>query len=145
MRLGMVLIVGLLVCCATALFGCGGGTKTVTETVEVESRTTYEGEGGGVDRVTAFCSSPEGEEVDAIGAEANQALVDHDDAQLVASIEAMIQIAEKSPPGARCVYAPLDSAKILLTEHPALIRRISQVQQSRELTEVDVDRVEQEG
>ena len=130
---------------ALSLFGCGGGTKTVTETVKVETSTTHEGTGGAVSRVTAFCSSPEGEEVDAISAEANQALTGHDASRLVESVEEMIEIAENSPPGARCVYAQLDSAKILLGEYPELIRRISQVEQGRELTEADVERIEQEG
>ncbi len=130
---------------AAAVVGCGAGTKTVTETVEVESQTTYEGSGAGaVDPVTEFCSSPEGEEIDAISAEANQALAHHDKAQLVESVEAMIAIAEVSPPGARCIYAPLDSAKILLGEYPELIRRISEVEQDRELTEADVERIERE-
>ena len=136
---------GLAGFAALSLLGCGGGTKTVTETVKVETKTTYKGAGGGVDRVTAFCSSPEGEEVDAVSAEAGQALTRHDASRLVESVEAMIEIAENSPPGARCVYAPLDSAKILLGEYPALIRRISQVEQRRELTEADVERIEQEG
>lgn len=139
-----------VLCCifaalAAAVVGCGAGTKTVTETVEVESRTTYEGSGtGAVDPVTEFCSSSEGEEIDAISAEANRALAHHDKAQLIESVEAMIAIAEESPPGARCVYAPLDSAKILLGEYPELIRRISEVEQDRELTEADVERIERE-
>lgn len=137
-----------VLCCAVlalaaAVVGCGAGAKTVTETVEVESRTTYEGSGtGAVDPVTEFCASPEGEEIDALSAEANQALVHHDRAQLVESVEAMIAIAEGSPPGARCIYAPLDSAKILLGEYPELIRLISEVEQDRELTEADVERIE---
>jgi hypothetical protein len=93
----------------------------VTETVEVETRTTHEGSGGPVSQVTEFCSSPEGE-----------------------AIERMIEIAENAPPGARCVYAPLDASKIG-TRDPALIRRISQVEQEHELTLADVERVEQEG
>ena len=130
---------------AAAVVGCGGDTKTITETVEVESRTTVEGAGtGAADPVTEYCSSPQGEEIDALSAEANQALVHHQKARLVDSVEAMIAIAENSPPGARCIYAPLDSAKILLGEYPELIRRISEVEQSRELTEADVERVERE-
>lgn len=117
----------------------------MTETVEVETRTTNEGSGGPISQVTEFCSSPEGEEIDAVSAEAGQALTHNDDARLVESVETMIGIAENAPPGARCVYAPFDSAKGLLTEHPDLIRRISEVEQQRELTLADVERVEQEG
>jgi hypothetical protein len=144
-RVGSTLLFGCLVVSCAALLGCGSGTKTVTETVEVETRTTYEGSGGPISQVTQFCSSPEGEEIDAVSAEARQALIHHNDAGLVASIETMTSIAEHSPPGARCVYAPFDSVKILLSEHPDLIRRISEVEQQRELTLADVERVEREG
>ena len=130
---------------AAVVVGCGGDTKTITETVKVESRTTIEGaEIGAADSVTEYCSSPKGEEIDVLSAEANQALVNHQKARLVDSVEAMIAIAEGSPPGARCIYAPLDSVKILLGDFPELIRRISEVEQSRELTEADVERVERE-
>lgn len=116
----------------------------MTETVEVETRTTQGGAGGPISRVTQFCSSPEGEEIDAVSAEARQALTHNDDAALVESVETMIRIAEHSPPGARCVYAPFDSVKILLSEHPDLIRRVSEVEQQRQLTLADVERVERE-
>jgi hypothetical protein len=142
---GSTLLIGCLVIGCAALFGCGSGTKTVTETVEVETRTTHEGSGGPISQVTQFCSSPEGEEIDAVSAEAGQALTHHNDADLVKSVEAMIRIAENSPPGARCVYAPFDSVKTLLSEHPDLIRRVSEVEQQQELTLADVERVEGEG
>ena len=86
---------GCLVVGCAALLGCGGGTKTVTETVEVETRTTHEGSGDPISQVTEFCSSPEGEEIDAVSAEAGQALTHSDDARLVESVETMIGIAEK--------------------------------------------------
>lgn len=145
MRIGATLLVVCLVFGSGTLLGCGGGTKTVTETVEIETRTSHEGSGAPVSQVTEFCSSPEGEEIDAVSAEAGQALTQADDAGLVESVETMIGIAEHSPPGARCVYAPFDSAKTLLGEHPDLIRRISEVEQHRELTLADVERVEREG
>jgi len=144
-RAGSILLIGCLVVGCAALLGCGSGTKTVTETVEVETQTTHEGSGGPISQVTQFCSSPEGEEIDAVSAEAGQALTNHNDAGLVESVETMIRIAEHSPPGARCVYAPFDSVKILLSEHPDLIRRISEVEQQHELTLADVERVEGEG
>lgn len=144
MRVGATLLIGCLVFGSGTLLGCGGGTKTVTETVEVETRTTHEGSGGPVSQVTEFCSSPEGEEIDAVSAEAGQALEAEDEAAQRAAIERMIEIAENAPPGARCVYAPLDASKIG-TRDPALIRRISQVEQEHELTLADVERVEQEG
>jgi len=142
---GQMIALGCLVV-GCLLIGCGGDSKTVTETVEVETSTTHESAGSGepVDEVTKFCSSPEGEEMDALGAEAGQALEAHDDAALRRVVQEMIAIAENSPPGARCVYAPFDSVKIVLSEHPDLIRRVSQVQQDRELTEADVERIEQE-
>jgi hypothetical protein len=144
-RVRPTLLIGCLVLGCAALLGCGSGTKTVTETVEVETRTTQGGSGGPISEVTRFCSSPEGEEIDAVSAEAGQALAKHNDAGLVESVETMIRIAEHSPPGARCVYAPFDSVKTLLSEHPDLIRRVSEVEQQRQLTLADVERVEREG
>lgn len=99
MRVGATLLIGCLVFGCGTLLGCGGGTKTVTETVEVETRTTHEGSGGPVSQVTEFCSSPEGEEIDAVSAEAGQALEAEDEAAQRAAIERMIEIAENAPPG----------------------------------------------
>jgi hypothetical protein len=145
-RRARVIVLGSVVVCCF-LVGCGGDSKTVTETVEVETRTTSEtggGDGEPLDDVTKFCSSPEGEEIQALSAEAGQALEAEDDATLRATVAKMIAVAEDSPPGARCIYAPFDSVKGLLYQHPDLIREISKVQQERELTEADVERIESE-
>lgn len=140
-KLGMGLLAMLL--CGMALGACGGGTKTVTERIEVESSTSSGGDP--ISDITKFCSSLAADELEVVIAEMRIAFEEHDEGRVASLAEEMLEIAEKSPPGARCVYAEVDSTKLFFSRNPTMLTRISGLEQSHELTEADVERIEREG
>ena len=132
----------------SALSGCGGSTKTVTETVEVSTTITEEpaAEGGTVSAVTKFCSSPEADELEVLAAEVSSAINEGNFGRGPRkAIEDMLPIAERAPRGSQCVESAFGTAKAWALNDPDLLREIQSVEQSAGQTLADVREVEREG
>jgi hypothetical protein len=144
---GAVCVVSLAV--AGMVTGCGGGTRTVTQTVEV-STTVTEGSsapgGGAVSAVTKFCSSPEANELEVLDAEVSAAINEGDfGGAPQKAVEAMLPIAEDAPRGSQCVETAFGTAKAWALNNASLLKEIQAVEQAAEETLADVREVEREG
>ncbi|HEX3360455.1 MAG TPA: hypothetical protein VHS74_05625 [Solirubrobacterales bacterium] len=139
----LVLLLALAV-----LAGCGGGSGTVTVTERIETSVTETtghkgGEAFEANPVSEFCSSPTWAELEVLENEIENA----PPAELLALANKIGDLAEKAPPGAYCATQSLGNAKSMLGGYENVIptlKRLQNIEQTKELTPADGERISAE-